>query len=135
MGNCLTDALWSECYEGIDIDEYLKMVESNEHLCHHGVVEALREWISSPYYELDRKVYKEIVEAVSPLIKKGIMEDNGLDVEPWSFGWDVVDVELNLSCEINGKDTYCFNGSYNTISDIIRKFVNSLEQESIKEAN
>ena len=58
-----------------------------------------------------------------------------LDVEPWSFGWDVVDVELNLSCEINGKDTYCFNGSYNTISDIIRKFVNSLEQESIKEAN
>ena len=130
MGNCLTDALWAEFYKGIGIDDYLKMVDNNEHLCHHGEDVAIRKWLSSPYYEVERKVYKELVDAVSPLINNGVMDSWGLDVTFWEPEWgESVEVILNTNCDINGEDTLFFDGSYNTISKIVRDFVESLELE------
>lgn len=125
MGNCLTHALWAEYYEGTDIETYLFKVEDNEHLCHHGVDEAIRKWMNSSYYESDRKVYKAIADAVQPLIDKGIMRPEGLRVV-LELDYNVGEVTLDLEAEVNGEDTYYIDGPYHTVDALVRELVSTI---------
>lgn len=125
MGNCLSQALWAEYYIGVDILDYLREAEEDEYLRHKGVDDALYTWMQTPYYESDRKVYRDIADAVQPLIDKGIMLPQGLSVV-LEFAYDVGEVTLDLEVEVNGEDTIYIDGPYHTVANLVKEYVSSL---------
>ena len=125
MASYVTDALWQEYYKGKPILDYLQDAVMSEYLSHRGVDESIRNWMQSDMYEVECRLFREIADSVSPLIEKGIMEPENLDVDFWGSIYDTVEVCLEI--ELEDSDLMpSVRGTYEDIVPKVRELVKSI---------